>query len=67
MPSEAELIRALNAAGPRLDISEARTEELAVEMRQHRAAADAARRMCGFDTEPADFRRALEEISKACL
>lgn len=64
MSREADLILALNDAGPRLDISETRAEELAIEMRQHRAAAEAARRMSAFNTEPADFRRALEDLAR---
>ncbi len=63
MSRDADLIMALNKAGPALSIHRERAEELAVELKQLQAAALAARRRVEFNTDPGDFRDALEETA----
>lgn len=63
MPYDASLILALNAAGPGLSISPERAAEIALELAQFHAAAEAARKRAGFDIDPYDHRQALAALA----
>ena len=52
-------VRAANDISAGLALSEARSEELTVELEQLRAAIETVAGKVTFDSEPADFRRVL--------
>jgi hypothetical protein len=55
MPMSAELLKAINNESQRISVAEERWAELAVELNQLRAAAEAALAVHDFDREPAEF------------
>jgi hypothetical protein len=63
MAIDADVILALNAAGPALPMDRARAQELAAEVTQLIAAADAARARIGFEADPYDFKATLLELA----
>ena len=60
MPVSPKLIAAINQEIQAVPIVEARWPELAVELNQLRAAAEAALAVHDFDRDPADFRVLLD-------
>ena len=60
MPVSPRLIETLNQEVQSVPIVEARAAELAVELNQLRAAAEAALAVHDFDRDPADFRALLD-------
>ena len=57
------LVRAHNAALAGIPLTDARAAELPVELNQLAAAAEAARHLLAFDSEPADFVTTLHELA----
>ena len=60
MPVSPKLIETLNAEIQAVPIAEGRPAELAIEIGQLRAAAEAALAVHDFDRDPADFRSLLD-------
>jgi hypothetical protein len=60
MPMSPKLIEAINQEIQAVPIAEARWPELAVELTQLRAAAEAALSVHDFDRDPADFQTMLD-------
>jgi hypothetical protein len=59
MPIKAELLKELNDETQNIPIAQERWPELAVELAQLRAAAEAALKVHDFDRDPADFQAVL--------
>ena len=58
-PLNGAFVRAANEVYAGIALSEARSEELPIELGQLRAAIETAREPVAFEAEPADFRAAL--------
>lgn len=63
-PLDGALVRAANDAYAGIALSEARSEELPIELGQLRAAIETARAPVAFEAEPADFRAALLALAE---
>jgi hypothetical protein len=59
MPASAKVLKAMNDETQRIPIGEDRWRELAVELNQLRAAAEAALAVHDFDRDPAEFAALL--------
>jgi hypothetical protein len=59
MPVTAEVLKAINGETQRIPIAEERWRELAVELNQLRAAAEATLTVHDFDQDPAEFSALL--------
>jgi hypothetical protein len=66
-PLNGAYVRATNDAYAGIALSEARSEELPIELEQLRAAIEAVRRPVPFESEPADFRAALLDLAEKNL
>jgi hypothetical protein len=63
-PLNGSFIRAANETYAGIAISDARSEELPIELGQLRAAIETVREPVMFDADPADFRAALLELAE---
>lgn len=63
-PMTGTLVRAMNETLVRIALSEARSEELVVELGQLCAGAEAIGARIDFDSEPSDFRAALLALAQ---
>ena len=63
-PLNGAYVRAANEAYAGIAMSEARSEELPIELTQLRAAIETVRQPALFESEPADFRAALLELAE---
>jgi hypothetical protein len=59
MAVKGETVRAINSAYAKIDLSDARTEELPIELEQLRLASEMSSRWIDFDIDPFDHRVAL--------
>jgi hypothetical protein len=63
-PLNGAYVRAANDAYAGIALSDARAEELPIELQQLRAAIETVGRPVPFESEPADFRAALLELAE---
>ena len=63
-PPDGAYVRSTNEAYAGIALSDARCEELPIELEQLRAAIETVRRPVRFESEPADFRAALIETAE---
>jgi hypothetical protein len=63
-PLNGAYVRAANDVYAGIALSDARSEELPIELEQLRAAIEAVGRPARFESEPADFRAALLELAE---
>jgi hypothetical protein len=63
-PLDGAFVRAANEAYAGIALSEARSEELPIELGQLRAAIETVREPVSFEAEPADFRAALLALAE---
>ena len=63
-PLNGAYVRAANDVYAGITLSDARSEELPIELEQLRAAIETVRRPALFESEPADFRAALLELTE---
>ena len=63
-PLDGAFVRAANDAYAGIALSEARSDELPVELGQLRAAIETVPRPVSFEAEPADFRAALLALAE---
>jgi hypothetical protein len=63
-PLNGAYVRAANEAYAGIALSEARSEELPIELEQLRAAIETVRRPAVFESEPADFRAVLLDLAE---
>jgi hypothetical protein len=63
-PLDGAFVRAANEAYAGIALSEARSEELPIELGQLRAAIETVREPVVFEAEPADFRAALLALAE---
>jgi hypothetical protein len=64
MPIRAESLKALNEETQKIPIAQERWAELAVELNQLRAAAEAALKVHDFDSDPSEFPAVLRSSRK---
>lgn len=64
MPIRAESLKALNEETQKIPIVQERWAELAVELNQLRAAAEAALKVHDFDSDPSEFPAVLRSSRK---
>jgi hypothetical protein len=63
-PLDGAFVRAANDAYAGVALSEARSEELPIELGQLRAAIETVRQPVSFEAEPSDFRAALLALAE---
>jgi hypothetical protein len=63
-PLNGDYVRAANEAYAGIALTDARSEELPIELTQLRAAIETLRQPILFESEPADFRAALLELAE---
>jgi hypothetical protein len=63
-PLNGAYVRVANDVYARIALSDARSEELPIELEQLRAAIETVGRPVLFESEPADFRAALLELAE---
>jgi hypothetical protein len=63
-PLDGAFVRAANEAYAGIALSEARSEELPIELGQLRAAIETVREPVSFEAEPGDFRAALLALAE---
>ena len=63
-PLDGAYIRAANDAYAGIAMSEARSEEMTIELEQLRAAIEAMSKAVMFDADPSDFRAALLALAE---
>ena len=63
-PLDGSYVRAANEAYAGIALSDARSDELPIELGQLRAAIETVRQPVLFESEPADFRAALLELAE---
>jgi hypothetical protein len=63
-PLDGSYVRAANEAYAGIALSDARSDELPIELGQLRAAIETVRQPVRFESEPADFRAALLELAE---
>ena len=63
-PLNGAYVRAANDVYAGIALSDARSEELPIELEQLRAAIETVGRSARFESEPADFRAALLELAE---